>query len=115
MSDELTPDCGASDPAQPYRPSPRIVFEARQSMSATNVYARALSDRFELVWRTDSARLNNISPDVLLHLIAASDAFQDGAYRTLWLVEPELARSAQTIASLARDSVLQAPSEKRNR
>lgn len=71
-------------------------------MRATAVYASALSDRFELACALDPAQLDNIPADLLLHLEAVSEAFQDGASHTLWYIEPELARSTRTLAALAR-------------
>lgn len=84
-------------------PPERLVNDARASLRATDVYARALTDRLELVHATDPCLLDGVPADVLLHLKAVSDAFQDAACHTLWFVEPELARSAQVVAGLARD------------
>lgn len=84
-------------------PPTRLVHEARASLRATVVYACALSDRFELARASDPTLLDGIPPDFLLHLAAVSEAFQDGARHTLWFIEPELARSAQVVAGLARD------------
>ncbi|HMJ02147.1 MAG TPA: hypothetical protein VK506_04345 [Conexibacter sp.] len=83
----------------------RLVREARKSLRASDVYARALGERLELACGTDPHQLSGIPADVLVHLIAVSDAFQDGACHALWLVEPELARNARVLAGLARDGV----------
>jgi hypothetical protein len=92
-------------------PPLRLVHEARASLRATDVYARALSDRLDLAQAIEPEQLVGIPAESLIHLIAVSDAFQDGARHTLWFIEPELARSAQIIAGLARDDAGEPPSE----
>lgn len=89
----------------------RLVHEARASLRAAVVYASALSDRFELACTSQPALLDGIPADQVLHLAAVSEAFQDGARHTLWFIEPELARSAQVIAGLARSGAGEPPSE----
>ncbi len=84
-------------------PPARLVHEARVSLRATVVYASALSDRFELASAVDPGLLDGVPAEHLVHLAAVSEAFQDGARHTLWFIEPELARSAQVVAGLARD------------
>jgi hypothetical protein len=93
----------------------RLVHEARVSLRATGVYASALSDRFELACASEPTLLDGIPPDLLLHLAAVSEAFQDGARHTLWFIEPELARSAQVVASLARDGARAPPADEPDR
>jgi len=78
---------------------------------ATAVYACALSDRIELACTLDPALLDGIPADLLLHLEAVSEAFQDGASHTLWYVEPEIARSTRTLAALARAGAGDPPEE----
>jgi hypothetical protein len=92
-------------------PPARLVHEARASLRATVVYASALSDRFELARASEPTLLDDIPPDFLLHLAAVSEAFQDGARHTLWFIEPELARSAQVIAGLAREGAGAPPAD----
>lgn len=94
-------------------PPARLVHEARASLRATVVYASALSDRFELACASEPDLLDGIPAGFLLHLTAVSEAFQDGARHTLWFIEPELARSAQVLASLARDGAGEPPPEDR--
>lgn len=96
-------------------PPARLLHEARASLRATVVYASALSDRFELAFASEPTLLDGIPPDLLLHLAAVSDAFQDGARHTLWFIEPELARSARIIAGLAREGAGAPPSHDRDR
>ncbi len=78
---------------------------AQQTLRATEVFAEVLSDRIAFASATDASQLDGVSADHLVQLIAISDAFQDGACRTLWFIEPELARSARVVAQLARDGV----------
>jgi hypothetical protein len=92
-------------------PPLRLVHEARASLRATGVYARALCDQLDLAYATALDQLDGIPADSLLHLIAVSDAFQDGARHTLWFIKPEVARNAQLIAGLARDGAGEAPAE----
>jgi hypothetical protein len=87
------------------------VHSARSSLRATVVYATALSDRFELACTSELELLDGIPADFLLHLVAVSEAFQEGARHTLWFIEPELARSAQVIAGLARHGAGEPPDE----
>ena len=96
-------------------PPARLVHEARASLRATVVYACALSDRFELARASDPTLLDGIPPDFLLHLTAVSEAFQDGARHTLWFIAPELARSAQIIAGLAREGAGAPPADNSDR
>jgi hypothetical protein len=100
MPEEQTRASARDDPS---RPPTRLVHEARVSLRATVAYASALSDRFELACAAEPSLLDGIPSDLLLHLSAVAEAFQDGARQTLWFIEPELARSAQVIAGLARD------------
>lgn len=93
----------AAASSDPFRPPGRLIQAVRASLRATVVYATALSDRFEVACASEPAQLYDIPPDLLLHLAAVSEAFQDGARHTLWWMEPELAGRAQTIATLARD------------
>jgi hypothetical protein len=86
----------------PRRPPSRLIHEVRESLRATTVYAGALSDRFELACAMDPTQLDNIPADLLVHLEAVSEAFQDGASHALWYIEPELARCTRTVAALAR-------------
>ncbi len=92
-------------------PPARLVHEARASLRATVVYASALSDRFELACTWEPTLLDGIPADFLLHLAAVSEAFQDGARHTLWFIEPELARSAQAVAGIARDGAGAPPAD----
>jgi hypothetical protein len=96
-------------------PPARLVHEVRAGLRATVVYASALSDRFELACASKPTLLDDIPPDLLLHLAAVSEAFQDGARHTLWFIEPELARSAQVIAGLARDGAGAPPADDSDR
>jgi hypothetical protein len=108
MPDEQTRTFARDDAS---RPPTRLVHEARASLRATVVYASALSDRFELACASEPTLLDGIPPDLLLHLSAVSEAFQDGARHTLWFIEPELARSAQVVAGLARDGAGAPPAD----
>jgi hypothetical protein len=103
MPDEPPPRDGAMARGDVCGPPQKLVREARASLRGTVVYASALSDRFELACTSEPDQLAGIPGDFLLHLIAVSEAFQDGARHTLWFIEPELARSAQVIANLARN------------
>lgn len=112
MPDERIPrDDLAAARSDPCGPPQRLVHEARTSLRAIVVYASALSDRFELACTSEPELLDGIPADFLLHLVAVSEAFQDGARHTLWFIEPELARSAQVIAGLARDGAGEPPVE----
>jgi hypothetical protein len=114
MPDEPTPcEDRSSARGDASEPPARLVHEARASLRATVVYASALSDRFELACTSEPTLLGGIPPDFLLHLAAVSEAFQDGARHTLWFIEPELARSAQVIAALARHGAGKPPVEDR--
>lgn len=86
------------------RPPARLVHAARTSLLATVIYATALSERFELGCTYKPELFTGLSADLLVHLEAVSEAFQDGAKHTLWFIEPEVARAAQTVAGLARES-----------
>ena len=108
MPDEQTRASARDDASGP---PARLVHEARTSLRATVVYASALSDRFELACASEPTLLDGIPPDLLLHLAAVSGAFQDGARHTLWFIEPELARSAQVVAGLARDGAGAPPAD----
>ncbi|HKG38109.1 MAG TPA: hypothetical protein VKB25_03900 [Conexibacter sp.] len=92
-------------------PPARLVHEARASLRATVVYADALRDRVELACAFKPEQLDGIPAELLLQLTAVSEAFQEGARHTLWFIEPELARSAQVIAGLARDGAGRPPAE----
>jgi hypothetical protein len=111
MSDEPTrrrADEAASRSAA-RRPPKQLIQAVRESLHATVVYASALSDRFELSFVSESSQVDRIPPDLLLHIAAVSEAFQDGARHTLWSIEPELARITKTVASLARDRAGEPP------
>lgn len=92
-------------------PPAHLVHEVRASLRATVVYASALSDRVELACRSQPELLDGIPAELLLHLVAVSEAFRDGARHTLWFIEPELARSAQVIAGLACQGADEPPPE----
>lgn len=92
-------------------PPARLVHEARAGLRATVVYASVLSDRFELACTSDRELLAGVPAEHLVHLAAVSAAFRDGARRTLWLMEPELARSARVVAGLARDGAGDPPAD----
>lgn len=114
MHDELTPpESQTAARGDTPTPSARLLHEARVGLRAAVVYASALSDRFELAYASEPDLLANIPAQLLLHLAAVSDAFQDGARHTLWFIEPELARSAQVIAGLARDGAGDPPADDR--
>jgi hypothetical protein len=103
MPDKQTRSADRTDASSdPRRPSSRLIHEVRESLRATAVYAGALSDRFELACALDPAQLDGIPADLLVHLEAVSEAFQDGASHALWYIEPELARCTRTVAALAR-------------
>ncbi|HZV74070.1 MAG TPA: hypothetical protein VFF79_10175 [Conexibacter sp.] len=105
MPDDRHPREGeVADARDTQRARQRLVQQVRASLRAADVYARVLSDRFELACTTDPHLLDGVPADLLPHLIAASDAFQDGARHALWHIEPELARNARVIADLARES-----------
>jgi len=108
MPDEQTRISARGDASGP---PARLVHEARASLRETVVYASALSDRFELACASEPRLLDAIPPDLLLHLAAVSEAFQDGARHTLWFIEPELARTAQLVAGLARDGAGAPPAD----
>lgn len=80
-----------------------LIALAQQTLRATSALAHVLGDRLAYACATDSGELDNIPPEHLVDIIAVSDALQDGACRTLWLIHPELARNGRIIASLARD------------
>lgn len=104
-------DSDEATPGSPSRPPSRLIHAARSSLRAAVVYASALSDRFEVACASEPNQLDSIPADLLLHLEAVSDAFQDGARRTLWFIEPELAQKAQAIAGLAREGAGDPPVE----
>lgn len=112
MPDEPTRSANRTDPSDvPRRPPSRLIDEVRESLRATVVYAVTLSDRFELAAALDAAQLDGIPADLLVHVEAVSEAFQDGASRTLWYIGPELAGSTQALAGLARVGAGDAPGE----
>jgi hypothetical protein len=74
-------------------------------------YAISLSDRVELACTSEPELLDGIPAELLLQMAAVSEAFQDGARHTLWFIEPELARSAQVIAGLARHGAGEPPTD----
>jgi hypothetical protein len=82
-------------------PQQQIVHDVRASLRATDVYVRFLIDRLELALTSDLVHLDGVPDEALVRLLAASDAFRDGAGRTLAHISPDLAQSARTIASLA--------------
>lgn len=96
--DEAAARADASGPPQ------RLIHAAQASLRAAVVYATTLSDRFELACAFDPAQLDGVPPDLLVHLEAVSDAFQDGARHTMFFIEPELAQSAHRVAALAREA-----------
>lgn len=83
-----------------------LLLHTRQTLRATAIFAEALDDRIAFALATDAGLLDNVPSDHLVQLIAVSDAFQDGACSTLFLIEPELARNARTIARMVRDAVV---------
>jgi hypothetical protein len=101
----LDPDADASGPPQ------QLIHAARVSLRAAVVYATTLSDRFELACAFDPGQLDGIPSELLVHLEAVSDAFQDGAQHTMISIEPELAHSADRIAALVREGIGEPPSE----
>lgn len=114
MPDDPTPHESCAAARRDGTPPPaRLVHEARASLRAAVVWATALSDRFELAHASEPDLLDGIAADFLLHLAAVSAAFQDGARHTLWFIEPELARSAQVVAGLARDGAGDPPADDR--
>jgi hypothetical protein len=91
-----------ADRARRHREPPsEIVHDVRASLRATDVYVRFLIDRLELALTSDLVHLDGVPDDALVRLLAASDAFRDGAGSTLAHISPDLAQSARTIASLA--------------
>jgi hypothetical protein len=82
-----------------------LIQRAQASLRAASALAHVLSDRLAYACATDVGQLDTISAEHLVQLIAVSDALQDGACRTLWLIEPELAQNGRIIARLARDNV----------
>jgi hypothetical protein len=81
---------------------PPLVYEALASLASAVVYTSVLRDRFELACTSRADLLDGIPQDFLLHLVAVSQAFQDGARHTLSLIDPELARRVQVTAGIAR-------------
>lgn len=81
-----------------------LIARAQETLRATSALAHVLSDRLAYACALDIGQLDNVSAEHFIQLIAVSDVLQDGACRTLWLIEPELARNGRIIARLARDS-----------
>jgi hypothetical protein len=112
MPDKRTRSADGTDASgDPRRPPSRLIHEVRESLRATTVYACALSDRFELACAFDPAQLDDVPAELLVHLEAVSEAFQDGASHTLWYIAPELARCTRTVAGLARAGAGDPPAE----
>lgn len=75
-------------------------------MTALDVYAQLVRDRLELGRAPASAvRLDRVPPELLLQLVAVSDAAVECLHRVLLCVDPRLPRDARTMARLMRDHV----------
>jgi hypothetical protein len=72
------------------------------SMRAAEVYARVISDRFELA-SLDERAGHRVPASLLRQLVEASDLLQHNAGRVLRQIDPNVARRVRAIASMARE------------
>lgn len=104
MADETRTDRRATRASGEPQSCDALIRRAHASLRATGVLADVLSDQLAYACAVDVGRLEGISAEQLVQLVAVSDALQDGACRTLWLIDPELARNGRILARLARES-----------